>query len=230
MTRKALAATALVAALAVAILLPCCLAAPQKGEAAKDDAGWISLLPATQNLEGWKATGNAVWKVEDGILMGTQTDGRGGNLYTEKEFDNFELRFTYRVKWPANSGVWFRGKYQYDILKWPKPVAYSGTLYMPRYPKTFITVNLKEELEDRDGWNEGQVYAVGDHLMLWLNGTKTGDCHNKTHAKGPVGIQVHPGEKFKGMQIYFKRLEIRPLKPGDKPTPPLTPKKETPAP
>ncbi|MFO8013140.1 MAG: DUF1080 domain-containing protein [Phycisphaerae bacterium] len=196
-----------------------------KGTAAKD-AGWNSLLPG-KDLEGWKATGHAVWKVTgDGHLLGTQTDGRGGDLYTEKAYEDFELRFTYKVKWPANSGVWFRGKYQYDILKWKNPVGFSGTLYMPGWPKTFITRNLNEDLERRDGWNEGQVYAAGDHLMLWLNGTKTGDCQNDAHAKGPVGIQVHGGEQFKGMEIHFKRLEIRPIEPGAKPTPPLVPKAE----
>jgi len=206
-----LATTAL---LTLAVLTPWSLA---------DEAGWTSLLPE-KDLKGWKATGSAVWKVTDGMLMGTQTDGKGGDLYTTKEYDNFELRFTYKVRWPANSGVWFRGKYQFDILKWKKPVGFSGTLYMPGWPKTFITRNLKEELEHRDGWNEGQVYANGDHLMLWLNGTKTGDCQNDRHAKGPIGIQVHPGEKFKGMEIHFKRLEIRPLKAADAPTPPLKPK------
>jgi len=193
---------------------------------ADKEAGWTSLLPG-KDLKGWKPTGHAVWKVtDDGHLIGTQTDGHGGDLYTEKPYGDFELRFTYKVKWPANSGIWFRGKYQYDILKWKKPVGYSGTLYMPGWPKTFITRNLNEDLEHRDGWNEGQVYAAGDHLMLWLNGTKTGDCRNDAHAKGPIGIQVHGGGGFKGMEIHLKRLEIRPIKPGAKPTPPLVPKAE----
>ena len=204
----------MMALLATAVVTPWSLAG---------EAGWTSILPS-KDLEGWKASGHAIWKVKDGVFLGTQTDGKGGDLYTTKAYDNFELRFTYKVTWPANSGVWFRGKYQYDILKYKKPVGFSGTLYMPGWPKTFITTNLKEELERRDGWNEGQVYANGDHLMLWLNGTKTSDCQNGTHAKGPIGIQVHPGEKFKGMEIYLKRLEIRPLKEGEAPTPPLKPK------
>jgi len=221
--------TMLTTVLAAAVLASSCAAGGAAGKDAPaaahpaDNAGWTSLLPG-KDLEGWKATGHAVWKVEDGVLIGTQTDGRGGDLYTEKPYGDFELRFTYKVKWPANSGIWFRGKYQYDILKYKNPVGFSGTLYMPGWPKTFITRNLKEELERRDAWNEGQVYAAGDHLMLWLNGTKTGDCHNDAHAKGPIGIQVHPGGGFKGMEIRLKRLEIRPIKPGAKPTPPLKPK------
>jgi len=225
MKRIPLLALSLVAALGASS----CVAGQETGKPASGPSpdarkdGWQSLIPG-KDLEGWKATGHAVWKVEDGVLIGTQTDGRGGDLYTTKAYEDFELRFTYKVKWPANTGIWFRGKYQYDILKWKKPVGFSGTLYMPGYPKTFITRNLKEELERRDGWNEGQIYAAGDHLILWLNGTKTGECHDTTHAKGPIGIQVHPGEKFKGMEIHLKRLEVRPIRPGAEPTPPLLPK------
>jgi len=202
----------LVAAPAAAL----CAADSGSGETGK--AAWTPLLNG-KDLTGWKKpTGEAVVTVEDGALVGTQTTGKGGDLFTEKEYDNFELRFTYKVVWPANSGVWFRGRYQFDILKYKNPVAFSGTLYCPG--KMFLTKNLKEELENRDGWNEGQIYANGDHLILWLNGTKVGECHDKTLKKGPIGIQVHGGNNFKGMKIIIKRMELRPLKPGEAPTEP----------
>lgn len=186
-----------------------------------EDSAWTPVFNG-KDLAGWKKpTGNAIWKVEDGCLVGTQTDGQGGDLYSEKEWDNFELRFTYKVAWPANSGIWFRGQYQYDILKWKDPVAFSGTLYCPG--KMFVTRNLDESLENRDGWNEGQVYANGDHLILWLNGKKVGECHDKTLAKGPLGIQVHGGDEFKNMKITIKKMELRVLKADDKPTEPKPP-------
>jgi hypothetical protein len=180
---------------------------------AADSKNWISLFNG-KDLEGWKHEGTGIFKVEDGCLIGTQTDGKGGNLYTTREFDNFECRFTYKVKWPANSGIWFRDKYQYDILKHPKP-AFSGTIYCPG--KLFITTNLDESLENRDGWNEGRIFANGDHLAVWLNGKKTGDCHDSTVAKGRIGIQVHPGEGMKNMQIIIKRIEVRPLAADETP-------------
>jgi len=201
-----------------ATLLAVTLAAADCGSCATGDGAWTSLVNG-KDLKGWKKpTGEAIVTVEDGMLVGTQTTGKGGDVFTEKEFDNFELRFTYKVTWPANSGVWFRGKYQFDILKYKNPVAFSGTLYCPG--KMFITKNLKEELENRDGWNEGQIYANGDHLILWLNGTKVGECHDKTLKKGPIGLQVHGGQQFKNMKITIKKMELRPLKPGDKPTEP----------
>ena len=178
-----------------------------------------------KDTAGWKVEGDAKIEVVDGVLVGSQKSPKGGNLFTEAEYGNFELRFTYKVDWPANSGVWFRydGKgYQYDILKYKKPVAFSGTLYCPG--KVFITRNLEESLENKDGWNEGQIYANGDHLILWLNGTKVGECKDDTLKKGTLGIQVHGGKGFTEMAIHIKKMEVRTLGPDDKPTPPVAKK------
>ena len=82
----------------------------------------------------------------------------------------------------------------------------------------FITSNLDESLENRDGWNEGQIYANGEHLILWLNGTKVGECKDGTLKKGTIGLQVHGGDEFTKMGIHLKKIEIRTLEAGDKPT------------
>jgi hypothetical protein len=194
-------------ALAVALVAGVTMAADEAGK-------WTSLING-KDLDGWKQQGDGVYSVQDGCLVGTQTDGKGGDLFTTNQFDNFELRFTYKVAWPANSGIWFRDQYQFDILKYPNPVAFSGTLYCPG--KMFITTNLVESLEKRDDWNEGRIFAQGDHLVMWLNGTKVSDAHDGSHAKGRIGVQVHGGEGFKNMKITIKRLELRPLAAGEQP-------------
>lgn len=201
---------AAISILCIAVLL--CFVPDLRAADLSDPTDWISLFNG-KDLTGWTETGDATFKVRDGALVGTQTTGKGGDLWTTEEWGNFELRVTYRVKWPANSGIWFRhsgGKgYQYDILKYKRPVAFSGTLYCPG--KMFITSNLDESLENRDGWNEARLLANGENLTLWLNGTKVGDCKDKTLSKGKIGIQVHGGNKFKGMEIVLKRMEIRPI-------------------
>ena len=188
--------------------------APPKAPQVFTEAGpWAPLFNG-KDLAGWRKTGTAVFTVEDGCLVGTQTDGKGGDLWTTADFDNFELQVTYRVVWPANTGFWFRhdGKrgYQYDVLKYKNPVAFSGTLYCPG--KMFITKNLKESLENRDGWNEARLCAAGEELTLWLNGTQTGTVRDSTLSKGKIGIQVHPGNGFKGMKIIIRKMDVRPLK------------------
>jgi hypothetical protein len=217
--------------LAVALVLMGSYGAPAEEKATPAQTeGFVSLFNG-KDTTGWTATG-AEWLVRDGCLVGTQTDGKGGDLTHEKEWDNFELRVTYRVKWPANSGIWFRfdGKgrgYQFDILKYVKPVAFSGTLYCPG--KMFITANLNESIENRDGWNEARIWAVGDRIIMWLNGKRVSDCTDKTHAKGKIGFQVHPGNEVKGMEIVLKKIEVRPLK-ADEPPPPMTDAEKPPQP
>jgi len=196
---------------------------------ATQPAKWTALFNG-KNLDGWKAKGKAVYKVEDGCLVGTQTTGHGGDLSTESQWGNFELRVTYRMVWPANSGFWYRFDpakakgYQYDVLKYKSPVAFSGTLYCSG--KMFLFRNPTDALENRDDWNEARVWANGDQLIQWLNGHEIGRCRDKTFAKGHIGIQVHGGG-FKGMKIIIKKMEIRPLKPADAPPPPPPAPKKT---
>ncbi len=208
--------------LAVAVLLAV-FAAPLVAEEA-----WTPLFNG-KDLSGWKASNPEKFKVEDGALVGFQEDGKGADIFTEKEYDNFELRFTYKVKWPANSGVWFRTRYQFDILKYKRPKTYSGAFYYPGCKGTFAWVNLDESLEDQTGWNEGRIFANGNTIAFWLNGRKLGEKtleagKDTIVPKGKIGLQVHGGNGFKGMQIALKRIEIRPLKEGDKPTPPAAAK------
>jgi hypothetical protein len=176
----------------------------------RSGSDWIQLFNG-KDLSGWRQTGDAIFAVEDGNLLGTQTTGKGGDLFTESEWDNFELRIVYRIVWPANSGFWFRAEgdkgYQFDVLKWKQPVGYSGTLYMPG--KMFLTVNLDESLEHRDDWNEACIRAQGNELKMWLNGVQVGECRESTFSKGKLGIQVHPGDEFKGMKVMVRTMEVR---------------------
>ncbi len=172
-----------------------------------------------KDLAGWKPNNkDATWFVESGCLVGTQTSGKGGDLFSEKGYDNFELRVLYRVAWPANTGFWFRwdGKagYQFDVLEYKRPEAYTGTLYC--HGKMFLARNLNKALEDRAGWNVARVWANGEHIIMGLNGYKVADVKDKTFAKGQFGMQVHGGNDFKGMKVIVKRFAIRPLTAEDK--------------
>ena len=166
-----------------------------------------------RDLEGWKQEGKGEFRVEDGVLVGTQTDGQGGDLFTTNEWRNLEIRFSYKMKWPGNSGVWFRDRYQFDILQYPDPVAFSGTHYCPG--KLFLFRNLEAGREKRDDWNEARILAYGDHLAMWLNGHLIGRCRDTSQRTGRVGLQVHGGNDCRGMEIRVRGLEVRPLGDAD---------------
>lgn len=172
----------------------------------------VGFLFDGETLDGWVPEGGAVWKVEDGIIVGRQGENFAhGDLFTAEEYDDFDLIIQYRIVWPANSGVWFRytdenHAYQADILEFEDPVAYSGSIYAPG--KLFIAINEDPDLEDREGWNTMRIRAVGNHLQVWLNGVQTADVHDDDHASGRIGFQIHVGEQFSDMEVHVRSAVI----------------------
>ena len=168
-----------------------------------------------KDLTGWVAEGNALWEVEDGQLIGRQGPGNSpGDLFTEASYGDFELTVTYKIDWPANSGVWYRyqspGKaYQADILEYKSPVAYSGSLYSPG--KLFLAINDDPELVNREGWNRLVIRVVGDRHVIMLNGKQVADVRDGRFKRGRIGLQVHPGAEFGAMRIAVKEMRIREL-------------------
>lgn len=179
-------------------------------------ADWISLIQGT-SLSNWQAEGKADWKVEDGVIVGRQGQaGIGGDLFTRERWTNFELESEWRMRWPGNSGIWFRWSgpktgYQADFLDEPAyPGVLSGSLYC--MGKAFIAQNRDTSSLNRDGWNRMRIVARGDRYTIELNGRKVVDVHDSTFAgPGSIGIQVHTGKAFEGMEVRVRNLRIHPL-------------------
>ena len=168
-----------------------------------------------RNLDGWEVSGGAVWEVRDGVLVGRQGPGnQAGDLFTKETFDDFELRVTYRITWPANSGIWYRYRspkeaYQADILEFRDPRAFSGSLYRPG--KLFLAINDDPTLVNREGWNTIVVRAFGPRHVIFLNGKKVADVREGTVRRGRIGFQIHAGKEFGRMRIEIRQATIRPL-------------------
>jgi hypothetical protein len=182
------------------------------GQAELSQERWTTLFNG-RDLTGWEAEGGASWTVENGMLIGTQGEANApGDLFTTDSYSDFLLLITYRVEWPANTGIWFRYQnarkaYQADILEYASPVAYSGTLYCPG--KLFLTINSDKSLVDQDGWNTMKVNARGDHLRIWLNDHLVGDVHDQSTDSGRIGFQVHAGEQFGPMKIVVRDIRVK---------------------
>jgi len=173
---------------------------------------WRSLLDG-KSLAGWEAEGGAKWRVAGGVLVGEQgPNNAAGDLYTTESFGDFEAVATFRVRWPANSGIWFRfqngGKaYQADILEWPNPRCFTGTIYCGG--KMFIAMNEDPALVKKDDWNTFVIRGAGPRVTVFLNGTKVGDVHDDASAAGKFGIQVHAGTEFGPMRIEIREFKVR---------------------
>ncbi len=179
---------------------------------AADSIPWRSLLDG-KSLAGWEAEGGAAWQVVDGVLVGEQgPKNAAGDLYTTESCGDFEAVATFRVRWPANSGIWFRfqngGKaYQADILEWPNPRCFTGTIYCGG--KMFIAMNEDPALVKKDDWNTFVIRGAGPRVTVFLNGTKVGDVCDDASAAGKFGIQVHAGTEFGAMRIEIKEFKVR---------------------
>jgi hypothetical protein len=176
--------------------------------------GWQSLTDG-KTLNGWKPDGKAEWSVENGAIVGRQGPGdAGGSLYSVQQWDNFDLELEFKVRWPANSGIWFRRSpaqpgYQADILDQPSyPNTFSGSLYA--MGTGFLAKNTDATSVEKDGWNRLRIIAACESIIITMNGktvVKTSD--NRFLQAGSVGIEVHPGVQFHGMEISVRQARIR---------------------
>jgi hypothetical protein len=179
-------------------------------------AEWQSLLDG-KTLSGWKATGNASWSVQDGAIIGRQgPGGAAGDLFTDAKWTDFEFEAEWTMKFPGNSGIWFRWMgpntgYQADFLDQSShPGVLSGSLYC--MGKAFIAENRDPSTVKKDGWNRIRIRAKGSDLMVEQNGKQVVQVSD-TAFRGPgsFGIQVHSGKAFEGMEVRVRNARVRSL-------------------
>ncbi len=79
-----------------------------------DSAGWVSLFDG-KTTSGWHTYGKSgmgkAWKVADGVLFldTTKQEGKldGGDIVTDKEYENFHLKLEWKIAKNGNSGIIF---------------------------------------------------------------------------------------------------------------------------
>ncbi len=168
---------------------------------ASGEEGFVSLFDG-KSLNGWVLVGkkDRGYIVENGTLM-CPADG-GGNLFTQKEYSNFTLRFEFRTEEGGNNGVGIRAPLQgdaaYDGMEIQilddqaavykgklKPAQYHGSIYdvVPARPGF-----LKKAGE----WNQEEITANGRQIIVRLNGTVILDA-DLNSVKDPEVLKKHPG-------------------------------------
>lgn len=177
---------------------------------------WVSLFDG-KTLAGWRVEGQADWKVQDGAIVGRQGAGStGGDLYTEREWADFELEAEFKMSSPGNSGIWFRRGpaqpgYQIDLIdEAAHPGILSGSLYA--MSKGFLAKNSDPGTIRKNGWNRVRLLVVGDGITIVMNGKTVVKTNDSSFLKpGSIGIQVHQGESVRNMEIRIRKMHIRSL-------------------
>lgn len=185
------------------------------------DSGFKPLFNG-KDLTGWtlvKKSGSG-YQVENGVLVCPE-DG-GGNLLTEEEFDNFVLRFDFKLTPGGNNGVGIRAPLAGDIAYsgmeiqildhdhekykgWLKPYQRHGSVYD-------LIPAKADALKPAGEWNTEEISANGFKIRVTLNGKLITDADLST-IKDPEVLKKHPGVQRKSGRIGFlghgSRVEFR---------------------
>lgn len=177
---------------------------------------WTTLFDG-KNIDAWETPGKAKWTIENGVLVGRQGENAsGGDLLSKEKYENFEAEAEWMMKWPSNSGWWFKYQgpgtgCQADFLdQKDEPGVLSGTIYCIG-PK-FIAQNRDAKTVNHDGWNKLRIKVEGEKVQVWMNGHTVASGNVKVYpGPGQVGLQVHPGKDYIGMEIRLRSARIRRL-------------------
>lgn len=181
-----------------------------------------------KNLDGWKLVGGRGpgYVVQDETII-CPANG-GGNLFTEKEYSNFILRFDVKLTPAANNGVGIRAPYEGDaaymgmeiqvldnehkVYEKLQPWQYHGSVY-GIFP-------AKRGFQKAPGeWNTEEIKADGRHITVTLNGTVIVDEDLNT-VTNPGTILSHPGMLRDtghigflghGSEVAFRNIRIKEL-------------------
>lgn len=174
----------------------------------KDLTGW-SLIPRS---------GENGWKVVNGVLVNdpAQTEGqprkRYGNLRTDREFEDFNLKLEVNIPAGSNSGVYLRGVYEVQVqdshgkaLNWLN----MGAIYSRITPSAAAEKPAGE-------WQTLDITLVNRHATVVLNGTTIidnqpllgitgGAMWSDESRPGPVWLQGDHGP------VSYRNLVLRPV-------------------
>lgn len=175
-----------------------------------------------KDLTGWTlvSKSGSGYRVENGAIVCPE-DG-GGNLFTEEEFDDFVLRFEFKLSPGGNNGIGIRAPLAGDIAYsgmeiqildhdhekykgWLKPFQRHGSVYD-------VIPAQADNLKPAGEWNVEEISAKGSKIQVTLNGKLITDADLST-VTDPEVLKKHPGLQRKGGRIGFlghgSRVEFR---------------------
>ncbi len=205
---------------------------PNALTAAEKSDGWQLLFDGT-TLSGWRAFKATEpppqWKAVDGAIVRV-----GGDLMTDEQFGDFELRLEWKIVAGGNSGIMFHvtgdGAQTYETgpefqilhnaghADGKNPLTSAGSNYAVHAPVRDVTKPLGE-------WNDVRLVVKGAQVEHWMNGVKlleyelwSPDWEARVKAskfgkmpgygrakRGHIVLQEH------GAQVSYRNIKIKPL-------------------
>ncbi len=214
--------------------------------AAEQKAGW-KLLFNGKNTEGWhifkKQTDGSAWKVDNEALSldpsVKDADGKrtgGGDIITDGEFENYELRLDWKISPCGNSGIIFNSAEVDQVMTPWQTGPEMQVLDNTCHPDAKIVKHKAGDLYDliecstvtvkpAGEWNSIRLIVNKGHLEQWQNGKKVVETDMWTDGwkamianskfKGyPLFGTVKKGHlvlQDHGDKVWFKNIKIKSL-------------------
>ncbi|MCL2727156.1 MAG: DUF1080 domain-containing protein, partial [Bacteroidales bacterium] len=168
----------------------------------------------------------------DGAIVCDPAHGGYGNLYTEKEYSDFILRFDFLLTPAANNGIGIRTPLEGDAAYLGMEIQVldnEASVYKDLYDWQYhgsvygVIAAKRGYLKPLGEWNTEEIVANGNHIKVTLNGTVILDgdiaeaSHNFTQT---IDGYPHPGLSNKsghiaflghGSWVAFRNLRIKDL-------------------
>lgn len=193
------------------------------------EEGFTSLFDG-RTLSGWVGNKNS-YLVKDGMIVIEPQGGDGGNLYTEKEYGNFILRFEFQLTPGANNGLGIHAPLEGDAAYVGKELQildneadkYATTLQPYQYHGSVYGVIAAKRgyLRPTGAWNQQEVRVQHPYITVVLNGevilegnyleaSKNGTLDKREHpglqrSRGHIGFLGH------GDVVRFQNIKIKEL-------------------
>jgi hypothetical protein len=183
--------------------------------------GFVPLFNG-KDLTGWKTHPDdkaCKWDVVDGAITAS---GEAGHLFSERgDYEDFVFRIEAKINDKGNSGQYFRAKfqksfpttYEAQINVTQRDAIKTGSLYpsfnrrLPQDKKEKLLI--KEAPHKVDEWFTQEITAIGNHIVIKVNGKTTVDFVDETKAsmKGHFAIQHHDPT----CKIMVRKAEVKEL-------------------
>ena len=202
--------------------------------------GWVLLFDG-KTASGWRSFKsdkiNDRWKVSNGELYLDKSVSQGGDIITEKEYQDYELALEWKIAACGNSGLMFNvvedDKYEATYHTGPEMQVLDNTCHPDakiikhRAGDLYDLISCsKETVKPAGEWNQVKIVSKNAKMEFWLNGSKVVEFTMHTPewdamvAKSKFNTMPDFGKARKGHialqdhgdAVWFRNIKIRELK------------------
>ena len=215
----------------VGLLATClvCLAVSPARSQTKSRNGWVTILDA-KSFKDWKVAPERAsakveetptekrvvagdpkrdgkWTFTNGVLHG---EGGVSHIFSPRgDYENFSYRAEIKIKDRGNSGQYFRTEFGNGFPNGYEAQVNSTHTDPVRTGSLYGFVKVLDMLVPPNTWFTQEVTAVGNHIVIKVNGKTTVDYVDtkNTHMKGHFAFQQHN----LGSEVWIRNVQVKAL-------------------